>query len=274
MSGKAPAFQFYPGDWLRDPELGLASAATQGVWINFLCQMWFARDRGVLSGNLSQLAQLGRCQSDDVVRFLSEAKALKFCDVSEDGHGIVTVTNRRMANEEKARVFARERKARERERKSESRASHTENPQLSRECHSASPDLRSPDLPLQGKKEGPSDLVPNGTQNGATRKPEAPDPDTLKPEDLQESWNEHLAPLGLPRVAELSGTRRKKALARLHEHPKIGFWEQVIGNIRGSPFLRGLRPKPGHENWRASFDWLIENDTNAVKVYEGRYGAG
>ena len=101
------------------------------------------------------------------------------------------------------------------------------------------------------------------------------DSERLKPQDLADAWNEHCAPIGLSRVAEISATRRKKLLLRLHEHPKIDFWSDVFTRIRGSPFLRGLRSGNGngnkHENWRASFDWLIENDTNAVKIVEGKY---
>lgn len=100
-----------------------------------------------------------------------------------------------------------------------------------------------------------------------------PQPEKLKPEDLVEGWNDILAPLGLPRVAELSDSRRKKALLRLHEHPKQEWWESVYSRIKGSTFLKGLGPprKPGEKPFRASFDWLIDNDNNSVKVYEGRY---
>ena len=98
--------------------------------------------------------------------------------------------------------------------------------------------------------------------------------DSLSPDDLREGWNEHCAPLGLPTVAMLSPTRRQKALARLREHKEIDFWNLVFGHIRASPFLLGHQKTNGdgkHKNRKANFDWLIDNDTNCVKVYEGRY---
>jgi hypothetical protein len=91
----------------------------------------------------------------------------------------------------------------------------------------------------------------------------------VTPEDLVEGWNEHCAPLGLTAVRELSNSRRKKALARIHEHPLQTWWEAVLGQIKLSPFLKGQgKPAiPDERPFRASFDWLIENDTNALKVY-------
>ena len=45
--------------------------------------------------------------------------------------------------------------------------------------------------------------------------------------------------------------------------------------IRQSAFLCGLKPSPGHEHFRADFDWLLtkgkDGTENVVKVYEGRF---
>lgn len=100
-----------------------------------------------------------------------------------------------------------------------------------------------------------------------------PNPEPLTPQDLVDGWNEVCPPLGLPKVEMLSATRRQKALARLREHPQDDFWNKVMARMRGSPFLLGRSNGNSldHKGWKANFDWLIENDTNAVKVYEGRY---
>lgn len=47
-STKQPAFQFYPGDWLKDPELRRCSIAARGLWIDVLCLMHQMPTRGVL----------------------------------------------------------------------------------------------------------------------------------------------------------------------------------------------------------------------------------
>lgn len=48
---KLPAFQFYPGDWLKDANLRRCSHAAKGVWIDMLCLMFEADERGVLATN-------------------------------------------------------------------------------------------------------------------------------------------------------------------------------------------------------------------------------
>ncbi|MBN1456576.1 MAG: hypothetical protein JW912_01845 [Sedimentisphaerales bacterium] len=46
--GKQPAFQFYIGDWLKDTALRCCSPAARGIWIDILCMMYEAPQRGVL----------------------------------------------------------------------------------------------------------------------------------------------------------------------------------------------------------------------------------
>ena len=45
---KAPAFQFYVGDWMKDPELRSVSLEARGLWIDLLCLMWDSVERGYL----------------------------------------------------------------------------------------------------------------------------------------------------------------------------------------------------------------------------------
>ncbi len=47
--GKLPGFTFYPGDWLKDPELLRCTKAEKGVWIDMLAVLWECADRGVFS---------------------------------------------------------------------------------------------------------------------------------------------------------------------------------------------------------------------------------
>lgn len=48
---KQPSFQFYPGDWLKDPGLRACSMAAKGVWMEVLCLMFECKDRGYLVMN-------------------------------------------------------------------------------------------------------------------------------------------------------------------------------------------------------------------------------
>lgn len=125
-------------------------------------------------------------------------------------------------------------------------------------------DSRPPSTPDKRREE-----ESRGEENSPSDLGDADAP--LTEQDLVDGWNEICVPAGLARVAEITYSRRKKLTVRIREHPDVAWWERVMNNIAGSLFLRGLRSTNGHEKWRASFDWLIENDTNALKVYEGRY---
>lgn len=74
-------------------------------------------------------------------------------------------------------------------------------------------------------------------------------------------WNE-LAPPECPRVQVLNQMRSKKLSLRKKEGMVMA---DVIEKIRDSQFLRGST------GWIATFDWIIENPGNWVKVIEGNY---
>lgn len=46
---KLPWFQFYPGDWSKDPFLRTCSRAAKGLWIDLMCIMFECSPRGILA---------------------------------------------------------------------------------------------------------------------------------------------------------------------------------------------------------------------------------
>lgn len=56
-TNKRPAFQFYPGDWLRNSKLRRCSHAARGAWVDVLCLLHDAEQYGVLDWPLSDIAQ-------------------------------------------------------------------------------------------------------------------------------------------------------------------------------------------------------------------------
>ena len=83
------------------------------------------------------------------------------------------------------------------------------------------------------------------------------------------------APAELLRVTRLSPARKAKAKHYLAAFPDQKFWNRCMSELKFSAFLRGFRPSPGHENFRATFDWLLskgkDGTENCVKVAEGTY---
>lgn len=96
---KRPSLQFYPADWLKDPDLQMCSMNTIGIWINLMCRMWEAKEEGILCGIEGELALLVGAKPSEFKRFLKEAEIHKFCDVLRNvtnSYNIVTIKCRRM----------------------------------------------------------------------------------------------------------------------------------------------------------------------------------
>ena len=111
----------------------------------------------------------------------------------------------------------------------------------------------------QGNKET-SKKEPNGSVVSAGETP-------LTADELAEEWNELAGDLGLPKVAKLTDSRKRRANARLRQYPELGIWQQAFATIRATPFLLGDNPR----GWRADFDFLLQ-DKSFTKLVEGSYG--
>jgi hypothetical protein len=109
MAKAPPSFQFYPGDWLRDPELSLCRPATRGVWIDLLCAIHQLDRSGELRGTTEQLARIARCRTEELADALTDLQTTGTADVRER-NGIVTVTSRRMKRDANERRKWRDQK--------------------------------------------------------------------------------------------------------------------------------------------------------------------
>jgi hypothetical protein len=125
----APAFQFYPQDWLADTRM--LPPASRGLWIDLLCAMWTQAERGVIRGSVEELARATSCTMDEFECNFRPLEVRAIGDVSRDCHGVVTIKSRRMIRD----VIERE-KANRRQHKCRERKAVTP---LSRDCHGSSP---------------------------------------------------------------------------------------------------------------------------------------
>lgn len=81
---------------------------------------------------------------------------------------------------------------------------------------------------------------------------------------LVELWNQMI--FDLPKVTTVSKKRNEKIKARIKERPSQNEWKEIFTSINISDFLSG---RAG--DWAASFDWVIKNEENHVKIFEGNY---
>lgn len=149
--GKAPAFQFYPGDWFREPGLKRVDLSVRGAWAELLMIMWDENPQGRIDTHLEGYGKMLRidpleagyiiCELDENkiadVKYFDEncKKFIQDCrnfkkglsrkcpDVSQNSPAFVTVTNRRMYNAWKVREYERLRKQDQRERKAKKKVS-------------------------------------------------------------------------------------------------------------------------------------------------------
>ena len=115
-------------------------------------------------------------------------------------------------------------------------------------------------LKEESSKEETKDLKAQSMSKSQKR-----DSDSGALSPLAEFWNS--ACPSLPAVREMSENRRKKEKLRLKERPDLDEWERIFRMIDESSFCRGN----GRTGWRATFDWIIDNPDNAIKVLEGKY---
>jgi hypothetical protein len=81
---------------------------------------------------------------------------------------------------------------------------------------------------------------------------------------LANAWNQLCDKL--PAVREVNPDRRRKEAARLKEH-QLTWWRDVFKAMNNSEFLTGV----SDGGWKASYDWILKNGTNALAVIEGKY---
>ena len=123
---KLPFMKFFPGDYIRDTR-GL-SADAKGVWMDALCFMWDAPERGVLRNTPDGFARMFGITVDAFDAVLMQFDVNIICDIIRDNNGIVTLESRRMIKDEGTRVNNRIRQDRKRK-------SDTIKTTESRECH-------------------------------------------------------------------------------------------------------------------------------------------
>jgi hypothetical protein len=114
---KRPAFQFYPGDWLRDAALRMCSSAARGLWIDMIAIMHQAEPYGHLmfNGRAVDNAQLAKMVSEsprEVFRWLAELEAAGV--FSRDDSGVIY--SRKMVRGELERAAWRAQQQAHRER--------------------------------------------------------------------------------------------------------------------------------------------------------------
>jgi hypothetical protein len=86
-------------------------------------------------------------------------------------------------------------------------------------------------------------------------------------DSIKNQWNS-IATDPVKKINDITNKRKKKIKIRFKEHTDFNnIFSQCIGKIKDNDFFYGKNNK----KWIISFDWLIYDDTNYIKVWEGKY---
>ncbi|MDA8378456.1 MAG: hypothetical protein M0Z50_15645 [Planctomycetia bacterium] len=101
---KLPSFQFYPGDWRKDPALAVCSLAARGLWIDIMCLAHESADYGFLRVNghpmtTRQIARAVGAPEEEVDTLIAELEAAGVFSRTDDG----AIYSRRMVRDDKLR---------------------------------------------------------------------------------------------------------------------------------------------------------------------------
>lgn len=90
------------------------------------------------------------------------------------------------------------------------------------------------------------------------------DVEILTAKQFTELWNKQE---NLPQIRVLSNSRKQKFRARCKNQDFVNNIETILKKLNESSFCTGNNDR----HWTATVDWLLNNDTNYVKVLEGKY---
>lgn len=90
--------------------------------------------------------------------------------------------------------------------------------------------------------------------------------DRINFDDYMNFWNHYADLYRLAKVKMITEGRKKKIRSRLKKDTDFtANFANAVKMIEQSDFLKGSK------DWKVTFDWLIENDQNYMRVLEGAY---
>ena len=101
MQPKRPFMKFSPGDWMINTRP--LSLAAKGAWIDLLCLMWNAPNRGVLSMNIGSYARAIGATVKQTARVIVEINESDLCEKIMEEDGRITLTSSKMVVAEEIR---------------------------------------------------------------------------------------------------------------------------------------------------------------------------
>lgn len=84
--------------------------------------------------------------------------------------------------------------------------------------------------------------------------------------DILKSWNEIVKDTPIPTILKLTPERKTKIKSRFELLSTLSEWEDLFKKVIKIPFYCG----DGDRGWICTFDYLVKNDNNIVKILESK----
>ena len=230
---RKPWMKFYPQDWLSDPMLRICDLSARGLLIELMAIAWNTEKPGYLIAN-------GLPMPTETITKLIGIRPQTYRKAIANLHQ----THRIGTSNEGVLFIPRMVKDAEYTSKQAEYGKQGGNPTL---------------IPPLKVEQSRAEIDKSRAEKNITFLPE-----TENAESLKAKYNDMAEKYGLPRVRAMNRERVKKANARIKEG-LLDNWGEVETNLGKSSFAQGSN------GWRVSFDWLIENPKNWVKIWENHW---
>ena len=255
MPNKPPAFQFYPKDFLTDPNFLMMDSVTRGIFITLYCIDWL--EDGI---HVDDMLMVGGCSTNDQQERNRIQQLLNRAFIAHP-HKSDFVTHPLLIDQ---------RVRQETNRKNKSHAgqvSQTRRKQAISEQPPALVDSCSNRTSTESNSPSPSSTASSSSIKNdvlsISREPN--EPNSVPYGQIVALF--HGKCTGLPRIRKLTPARQQVIKARFSEYgPVLDDFEAVFTTAAASDFLSG-------RNGRfhgCGFDWLLKQ-ANFIKVLEGNY---
>lgn len=279
MSSEQPYIEMFWSDWEADEALTLCDLAAEALWLRMLFLMHRSPRKGYLlkaNGDpvrrVEDLARLVHRSPNEVGPLLVQLEAEGV--FSRDEHGVI-FSRRMVKRAHLADIRSRTGKlgadARWNERVTEPVVRRVSEQDLPWQ-NDGKPDGKTM-APSPSPSPSPKEEIVNAQPEGKPQLsvvPPTADASLPSPGEIQKAWNEAVAEhpeAKIPRVAEITGKRRRHLAARSKRDRDLAWWTNYFALVLSSQFCRGQNDR----GWVATFDWAIKCEDNVVKVHEGHY---
>ena len=257
---KSPAFQFYAADYLADERVQLMTLEEEGAYIRLLATCW--REGSIPSDEI-KLSRLCKGANTTVVRVVAE------CFYQSPTDPLRLLHKRLEAEREKQREWKS--KSSEGGKKSAglraAKRVNNRNDKVSGQDILVEDASRVVEPPYQPKGNSSSLSSSLSLVKQQHTSPSAPSEDVSQSANLfVEAYNSNRGVLA--KAIELSDGRRAKLASRRKKGLTVERFIEAVKLAVRTPFLRGEGPR----GWRCDFDWLIQNDTHLLNIFEEKYG--